>query len=145
MHLLENPKEGSFGVTQQLKPSSRGTAQRSSVFRQFGEPIRPSGGTFVYAALAFYKLPKALGIWLESLAISKCSRPFASSLCVHLKRIGGAENNNAKRLKVSDPSSSPECPKRLMRARLSPMLVSPPTHYFKNRSQVIVNCIAFAG
>ena len=91
-------------------------------FRQFGYVTGPPHSTFVYATIAFDKLDQVLSVWLELLGISKHSRPFASGLCVHLTRIRGAENNNAKRLKVSDPTSPPGRPKRLMRTRLDPML-----------------------
>ncbi len=76
--------------------------------------IGPPRGTFVYAALTFDKLGKALAIWLKSLAISKCPRPFAFGLLVHLSRIRRAENNNRKRLKVSDRNRVAGHLKRLM-------------------------------
>ncbi len=107
--------------------------------RQFGRPARSA---FVYTAVAFDKLGKLFGIRFKLVGISKHSRPFASSLCVHLTWIRRADNNNGKRLDLSNP---PNRPKRLMRTRLGTMLFSPPANDFKYRSQVIINCIPSPG
>jgi hypothetical protein len=90
--------------------------------------------TFVHAALTFDKLSKALSVWLKAGGVSKRTRPLAPGLCVYLTRIGADQNNNGKWLDVSNPISPPGHFKRLMRTRLGPMFLSPPTHYLKHRS-----------
>lgn len=62
----------------------------------------PPPDAFVYAAPAFDKRAKLLGVRLTARRKSQCSGPFAPGPGIHHLRIGCTKNNDGKRVSGAD-------------------------------------------